>query len=518
MKRITKIENETRKIRKTRVAAYCRVSTDSDEQLVSLEAQKEHYQSLIKSRSDWAYAGLYYDEGITGTKKDKRPALMRMIVDCEDGKIDFIITKSISRFARNTTDCLELVRKLSALDIYIYFERENLNTKDMEGELMLTILSSLAEEESVSISKNAKWSIQKRFENGTFKIGYPPFGYENKNGAMEIIPEQAKIVKEIFSSFLRGDSTHVIAKNLNDRGICSKRGGQWTAGTINGILKNEKYTGDVIFQKTWTDDKFTRHMNCGEMDQYYLRDHHEAIIAREEYEAAQRLIDQHLSEKGGARGEGKYQKRYALSGKIICGECGTTLKRKIYKRLDGTHVLWACSKHIEDKRSCSQKAIRQLTIEMAFITMMNKLIFAHKQMLIPLREGLMASENKSGLGEINRLQEEMENNTSRRDRLRMMMTQGLLDAEIFNEENNTLLAEYEEMEMRLDDTKANVNEDLIHLKELERLMRFTSTASMLVDFREDLLSEYVDHLIAYSQTKIGFALKCGITLVEEVEE
>lgn len=177
MKKVTKIVQNTADFterRRLRVAAYCRVSTDSDEQLESLETQMKHYESYIKANPDWEFAGLYYDEGITGTKKEKRPELLRMISDCEKKKIDFIVTKSISRFARNTTDCLELVRKLIGLGIFIYFEKENINTGSMESELMLSILSGLAESESVSIAENSKWSVKRRFQNGTFKISYPP--------------------------------------------------------------------------------------------------------------------------------------------------------------------------------------------------------------------------------------------------------------------------------------------------------------------------------------------------------
>lgn len=192
-------------VKKTRVAAYCRVSTGSDEQLLSLETQKDHYERYIKAHPDWEYAGLYYDQGITGTKKDKRPALMQMVADCEDGRIDRIITKSISRFCRNTTDCLELVRKLLGLGIPIYFEKEDMDTGSMESELMLSILSSLAENESVSIAENSKWSVRRRFENGTFKLAYPPYGYDYVgDGEWVINEEQAKWVRFIYSETLSG--------------------------------------------------------------------------------------------------------------------------------------------------------------------------------------------------------------------------------------------------------------------------------------------------------------------------
>src|SRR5699024_2885533 len=211
---------------KQKVAAYIRVSTSNEEQLISLEAQRRHYKTLIESNEEWQLVDIYSDEGITGTKKDRRPELLRLMSDCEKGKVDFILTKSISRFARNTIDCLELVRKLMDLGVHIYFEKENINTNSMESELMLSILSSLAENESV--------------------------------------------IKRIFNSVLKGMGTERIAMQLNEEGIPTKRNGNWTGSTIRGIIKNEKYTGDVLLQKTFTDEHFNRKVNQGELDQYLI--------------------------------------------------------------------------------------------------------------------------------------------------------------------------------------------------------------------------------------------------------
>ena len=221
MVRITKIE-ATQSFAtqlKTRVAAYARVSTDSDEQLLSLETQKEHYETFIKDHQDWEYAGLYYDEGISGTKIEKRDGLLRLLKDCEDGKIDRVITKSISRFSRNTTNTLEMVRNLSKLGVYIFFEKENIDTEHMSSELMLSILSSIAESESRSISENSKWSVKRRFEEGTFIISSPPYGYANIDGKMVVVPEEAEVVREMFCMALSGMGSHIIANTLNERGV-----------------------------------------------------------------------------------------------------------------------------------------------------------------------------------------------------------------------------------------------------------------------------------------------------------
>ena len=255
MKKITKIEPAaaTKKKRKRRVAAYCRVSTATEDQLVSLEAQKAHYVEYITAHSDWEYAGLYFDEGISGTKKEIRPALMKLIADCEDGKVEYIVTKSLSRFARNTTDCLELIRKLLVLGVAVYFEKEKLDTGSMESELLLSIMSSFAESESVSISENEKWSIRNRFENGTFKIGYAPFGYTVTDGVFSIKEDEAKWVRYIFAETLAGKSSNQIAEALNEKQVPAKRGNHWTLTTVRGIIMNEKYIRDCLFRKTYTD-------------------------------------------------------------------------------------------------------------------------------------------------------------------------------------------------------------------------------------------------------------------------
>ena len=235
MKRTTKIE-AIMPVSKLRVVAYCRVSTASDEQKASLNTQKTHYETYIRSNPEWEYAGLYYDQGISGTSQNGRNGLLAMISDCEKRKIDLVLTKSISRFARNTTDCIEITRKLLRFGVRILFEKENIDTGSMESELMLSILGSLAESESVSISENEKWSVRKRFENDTYVISVPPYGYKNENGRMVIVQEQAAIVKEIFADILSGKTSSQIAEKLNGQGIVTVRGGRWRAERITELI------------------------------------------------------------------------------------------------------------------------------------------------------------------------------------------------------------------------------------------------------------------------------------------
>lgn len=518
MKRITKIEENKALFiqKKIRVAAYCRVSTASDEQLISLEAQKAHYEDYIKSNDEWEYAGLYYDEGVTGTKKECRDGLLSLVEDCEKGLIDLVITKSISRFSRNTTDCLELVRKLLDLKVTVIFEKENLNTGTMESELMLSILSSLAESESVSISENSKWSVQKRFQNGTFIIGYPPYGYMNLNGEMVIVPEQAEVVKQIFADTLAGKSTHVIAKELNDKGVKSKKGGKWSPGAINAIIRNEKFTGDAIFQKTYTDSRFTRHTNYGECDQYLCEGHHEAIVNHEIFEKANEVLNQRGKEKGNGENTQRYQNRYGFSGKIKCGECGSVFKRRIHYKPSGNYIAWCCTHHIEDKTACSMKYITDDGIKAAFLTMMNKLIFGSQTILKPLLQSLQGLDDKDRLLQLKDCEDRLERNMEQRQVLTSLMAGGLLEPALFNGENNMLIAQEQQLLEEKNHIMHSVSGERTKVDALKELMKAVSGKNMLTEYDDELFLSHVETVTVLSRDEIVFVLKCGLKLKERL--
>lgn len=519
MKTVTKIAETTSskvRLKKIKVAAYCRVSTDSDAQLESLEAQKRHYESYITSRDDWEFAGLYYDTGITGTKKDNRPELLRLIDDCKTGKVDFIVTKSISRFSRNTADCLGLVRKLLALHIPIYFEKENINTGSMESELFLAILSSMAESESVSISENSRWSIQKRFENGTYKISYPPYGYDWDGEKVLINPKQAAIVKEIFSALLSGKSTQAIADDLNRRGVPTKRNGHWTSTTIRGMVGNEKYVGDCLFQKTYSDSCFTRHNNHGEQTQYMVKDHHEPIISREAFEAAHALISQRANEKGVVKGNEKYQNRYTFSGKIICGECGDTFKRRIHSCTGYKYVAWSCNTHIRDKEQCHMLFIKDDDIKLAFVTMMNKLVFAHRLILKPYLKGLKATSADDSLRRIQEIQTLLAQNTEKQETLMKLMAQGIIDPILYNQETNQLLLQAGGFRREMESLENEVSGDVTKVTEATALLHFAEKGGMLPAFDEELFDKHIRRIVVCSRYEICFELKCGLRLTERM--
>ncbi len=519
MKKITKIDpcvvtSYTKK--KIKVAAYCRVSTASDEQLESLIAQKQHYEKIIKENSDWEFAGLYYDEGVTGTKKEKRKGLQSLLTACELKQIDLIIVKSISRFSRNTLDCLEMVRKLIELGVYLYFEKENLNTGSMDSELILSILSSMAQDESTSISENSKWGIRSRFKQGTYKVSYPPFGYRNVKGTMEVVPEEAEIVRRIYSESLQGKGSYTIARELNETNTPAKKGGKWTGTSVGSILANEKYTGDALFQKTYTDSEFNRHVNRGQEEQYLVTNHHEAIICHEDFNAVQKVINQRGSEKSVDKGNSKYLNRYVLSGKIVCGQCGGHFKRRTHYKKQLSYTAWTCQVHIEDKEKCTLKFINEDSLHHAFIIMMNKLGFGYKAVLKPFYTNLKSIGKSDRFAELSDLDKRIEKNNSRKRVITELVGKGFLDATLFAQELSEIAAEAELLKQEKKRYESMMVGNNDHLIQAERLMQFFSKGIKIEQFDEDLFERFVDEIIVYSRDEVGFSMKCGLILRERL--
>lgn len=509
--KIKKIEAQQQEVKKLRVAAYCRVSTDQDDQKESLEVQKQHYESWIKLHSDWEFAGIFYDFGITGTKADIRDGLQALMYECRIGRIDYVLTKSVSRFSRNTTDCLSLVRELLSYNIPIYFEKENLDTSSMESELILSIISGMAQEESMSISKNVKWTIQKRIEAGTYRFGYPPYDFtRDENGYMVIHPEEAEIVRQIYAWALSGIGTYKIAQMLEEQGVLTRKGGAWSASTIKGILTNEKYYGAALFRKTYTDSSFKRRRNHGEADSYFVSEHHEAIVSEEVFNNVQKIIQMHISERGIAKGVGKYNNRYLFSGIITCGECRNTFKRQIIS----SGVSWCCKTHLKNKAQCSMMFIHEEAFKAAFVTMLNKLIFGRNQVLLPLYEMLRISDSDENMQRIQNLKQELQRNAERKNTIRQLRTQGIIDSAIYNQEIGIIEKQCEEYRARL--TELHQSDSGVLLSETEALLRFADSAEMQTEFSERLFSSFVESIIVYTRISIGFKLKCGLTLKEEL--
>lgn len=515
---ITKIEANipNSSVKKIKVAAYARVSTDSYDQLLSLETQKEHYENYIKANPSWDYVGLYFDEGISGTKVEKRASLIRLLRDCELGKIDRVITKSISRFSRNTINCLEMVRKLTSLGIYIYFEKENIDTEHMSSELMLSILSSIAESESKSISDNIKWSIKNKFKEGTYIIQSPPYGYKNINGKMVKVPEEAKVVKEIFKLALNGNGAHTIAKLINEKGFTTRKKCKWHPSTIRAILKNEKYTGDALLQKTYTDENFNRHENKGEVSRYYVKDHHEAIISHEDYDLVQDLTHQRGSEKGINYEKLKNNKRYAFSGKIVCGECGSNFKRKIQYKSGDNNTQWVCKLHNLSKEKCSMKCIDENDIKESFVKMINKLKVGNEIILKPFLNSLNKSKNTSNFKEIKDIDIRLEELKHQQEEILQLLKNEYISRESYFIENNKLSIEKDSLENEKEHISNFSNTELIKIKETQKLIKFISKSKNFSEFSDDQFLEFVERVIVVKRNKLIFQLKCGLNLTEEV--
>ena len=388
--------------KKIRLAAYCRVSTDNAEQLLSYENQLRYYKNFIESNPQYEFAGIYADEDITATNTKKRDEFNRMIADCRAGKIDRIITKSISRFARNTLDCLNYVRELKALGIGITFEKENIDTLDSKGEVLLTILSSLAQDESRSISENSTWGIRRRFEAGEHRISTKRFlGYDmGDDGKLKVNKAQAKTVKRIYQEYLDGKTVDYIKRSLIRDGIKNWDGQvRWESSTIKSMLGNEKYKGDALLQKSYTTDFLTkkRIKNKGDVQMYYIEEDHEPIIDKKIWECVQleserraAFLKEHCIKSYSANTETN-----PFSSKIICGICNKAFARKGWTSSTGEiRKVWQCNERYRVKgvQGCTNRHIEEDTLVKAFIMAWNT-ILENRESCIQKWQRQMDSDN-----------------------------------------------------------------------------------------------------------------------------
>jgi site-specific DNA recombinase len=378
-----------------RVCAYCRVSTDSREQQNSFIAQTAYYEELISKRSDWQYVGVYADEARSGTKLQKRDDFLRMIKDCEAGKIDMIITKSVTRFARNTVDSIKAIRKLKLLGIAVFFEKENINTLDSKGEILLTIMASLAQQESQSLSQNVKLGIQYRYQQGKIHINHNRFlGYtKDKDGNLVIVPEEAEIVKRIYREYLEGSSMLQIARGLEADGILTGAGNpRWHTSTINKILRNEKYIGDALLQKTYTVDFLSKKRvpNNGIVPQYYVENSHEPIIPREIFmQVQEQLVKRrcvHISKNGKKR---NYSNNHPLSQMVFCGNCHEIFRRVHWNNRGKKSIVWRCVSRLENTcLFCTASTILEDTLKEKIVEAINVAVSGKNSFLAILKKNI----------------------------------------------------------------------------------------------------------------------------------
>ena len=517
---------------KKRVCAYCRVSTDLDEQQTSYELQVVHYTNLIRKNVLWEFSGVYADEGISGTSIKNRTEFLRMIEDCKAGKIDMIITKSISRFARNTLDCLNYVRMLKSLTspVGIYFEREGIDTLDAKSELLLTILSSLAQDESRSISENVRWSIQKRYQQGVahcptaFLLGYD----NNENGDLVINEEQAETVRRIYRECLAGYGTSIIAQGLTADGLKTGKGyTKWSGNTVYRILRNEKYCGDILMQKRVTLDFLThkRTPNRGHQPQYYMADHHPAIVSREDWNAVQVELNRHakMHNYNGSEKSRKKSNTSVFSNILFCSTCGEPFIRRTLMSTKGNHKylypVWKCRVADGRKREmkCHARSYREEAMEHSFMAMLQKL--KNEQEAFFKEAELAITQDALDDWEIERLNHLETQIKSLQESLSQAAASSCKSpaGDMYDDFSIDLTQEIEVLQNEKELLNKKKHEALMKKRTLNWLMAELKNlndfdpASERTEFREDVFRRIVERCDAFDDGSIIYELVFGIT-------
>ncbi|WP_434293790.1 recombinase family protein [Clostridium botulinum] len=471
-------------LERLRVAAYCRVSTDSEDQLNSYKSQKAYYTDLIKKNKEWVFVDIYADEAITGTQVTKREEFQRMINDCMNGDIDMVITKSISRFARNTLDTLKYVRMLKEKNIAVYFEDEKINTLTMDGELLLVVLSSVAQQEVENISANVKKGLKMKMKRGEL-VGFQGclgYDYNKEDKTITVNEKEAEIVRYIFNRYIEGAGGSVIGQELENLGYVTKYGSStWAPSTILGIIKNEKYKGDLLLGKTFTVDPISKRRldNMGEEDQFYIREHHEPIISEEVFEKAQEILNRRNKNRG-IIGDGKrekYSRKYAFSCMLECGFCGSTLSRRNWHSgSEYNKVIWQCvAATKKGKKFCpDSKGIPEQAIEEAFLESYRLLCDDNKDILDEFLQRMDDTLSSSTVNkQLSKLDKEIESIERKKSKLVDMRLEDAIDKvsyeakySSFTEKQEQLLKDRE----KLQETAANEKDIKRRLRDFKKTL------------------------------------------------
>ena len=522
--------NNRSQYKQLRVAAYCRVSTEQEEQQNSYQVQIEYYTDLIHSKKEWTLAGIFADEGISGTQTKKRTEFNRMIRMCKQKKIDLILTKSISRFARNTVDCLEYVRQLKDLGIGVIFEKENINTLTMTSEFMIALYGSFAQAESESISKNVSFGVQMGFKEGKVRYNFKHLlGYKRGEDNMPVIvPEEAEIIKKIFDMFLDSVSMKDIARTLERQGCKTKLGKtEWTTGNIRNILTNEKYVGDVLMQKTYTVDCITHKVakNNGERAMYLATDCHPAIIDRNTYnlvqqELARRTAKRKVSTKTVTE-QGKYSSKYALTELMICGECGTPYRRCTWNVHGKKQIVWRCISRLDhgSKYCKSSPTIHEEPLHRAIIQAVNEFYDCGDDVAKILKanvESVLAGMEQS---EINKIENRLKEIDKARNDMISLITSGSCDEDALDAEFAKLFEEETQLSGKLlslkaqckvsDDTKDKIESTIAEIE---------NSRFQLEAFDDVLIRKLIECVKVISKTEIIIIFKGGYEVKAEVEK
>lgn len=518
------------KYRQKRVAAYCRVSTDSKEQLTSYENQKKVYSELIASNKDWQLAGIYADEGLSGTRADKRPEFNRMIKDCLSGKIDYIITKSVSRFARNTVDCLDYVRMLKGRGIGIIFEEQNIDTLKSDSELYLVIYAGFAQSESESISKNITWSVRKNFENGKpFFMYKKMLGYrKGEDGSPEIVPEEAELVKRIFNMFLAGQPVEVISNTLKSENIkIPEKELTFSKAMIMSILRNEKYSGDCILQKTVTLDPIskTRKKNEGEAPMYVVENSHPAIISRELFNKVQEELSRRKaltpqSRKTALTASGKYSK-YALRDVLICAECGSRYRRVTWTAKGKHRVVWRCINRLENgtKYCKASPTLNEEALQAAVVRAVNSFHAVDEETYLALMRATIgdAIGLNGGSDEIDLLKRRIEALNKRMMNLIDETVQANDNLDSHEEEFKSISDQIEQLEKRIAAVQESQEDDETRQARLDEIQRAISERNDNRDKYDDaVVRQMIECIKVFEGGRIQVIFGGGYMIEEHV--
>ena len=497
---------------KLKVAAYCRVSTDSEEQASSYEVQVAHYTQFIQKNPEWELAGIYADDGITGTNTKKREEFNRMIQDCMDGNIDMIITKSISRFARNTLDCLKYIRELKEKNIPVFFEKENINTMDSKGEVLLTIMASLAQQESQSLSQNIKLGLQYRFQNGEVRVNHSRFlGYtKDEEGNLIIEPAEAEVVKRIYREYLEGASLLQIGRGLEADGILTGAGKtKWRPETLKKILQNEKYIGDALLQKTYTIDFLSkkRVKNNGIVPQYYVENSHEPIIPRDLFMQVQEEMIRRANLRGGKGCKKRvYSSKYALSSIVYCGHCGDIYRRVHWNNRGYKSIVWRCVSRLEEKGSeCTAPTINEETLQKAVVKAINELLANKDPFLKVLQKNIATvfnGENDNATDDIDSKLEELQQ-------------QLLIQAKSKNDYEDVADEIYRLRELKQNALVENAEREGKRQRIAEMTDFLNKQSAELEEYDEQLVRRLIEKVTIY-EDKLTVEFKSGIEIDEEI--
>ena len=496
---------------KRRVAGYARVSTDNDEQFTSYEAQVDYYTNYIKSHDGWEFVDVYTDEGISGTHTAKRTGFQNMIKDALAGKIDLILTKSVSRFARNTVDSLTTIRNLKAKGIEVYFEKENIWTFDSKGEVLLTIMSSLAQEESRSISENILWGMRKCYEDGKVSVAYSTFlGYDKgEDGNLAVNPAQAETVKFIYSRFLEGKTPYTIAQELMERGDKTGTGNEhWDSEAVIRIHTNEKYAGNAILQKTYKTDLLAkRKINKGEVQKYFVRENHKAIISQEEYDITQLELEER---KATLR---QHSAKSVFSGKIICGDCGQAYGSKLWHSTDKyRRTIWQCNAKFHNEQKCTTPHLTEDEIKEVFVKALNKLITDKDSVITDLKE------IRTMLLDTSELEKQLSETL-----IELEYAQGLVksyfdgkpitDEDVSSGKFESYQRKYTQAKEKADSLSDQITDRKSRSRKMQRFInKVEQLNEPFSEFSEQMFTGLADHITVYSKEKIEVVFKSGQTI------